>query len=587
MPSAPITPFTSAQINSILQISKTAASNAGFVSGETLQAIVVEKVDENKYLLSLKNVLVPASSDLPLKPGDKLVVKVTSLQPQITLSMMDPAETVPERTKNAKLPEPLTPVIPVKTNSTLQISKTAVSNLGLTPGETFQTTVVEKIAENKYLLSLKNVLIPAISDGALKLGDKLVVKVTNLQPQITLSVMDPAKVLSDQKVNEKLAASLTPVVAAKTNSTLQIAKTAAPNIGISPGETLQTTVVEKVAENKYLLSLKNVLVPATSDVSLKPGDKIFVKVTSLQPQITLSMMDPAKAVMDQKVNEKLLFFRSNPNAILKMLTQSEDLTEMFEKSGLTNKFPSGQIDKLLKLLENIVLSGRTSSNKLFIRDFISNSGLLLEHSLGALVSQGDKSASVPLEDNIKTIMMKLSAAVDAELAENPESDPVIKASLKTLSNFTSDGVKTIEARQAVNVVFQESDYGLALQIPVASGDTTRLIDLFIRPEGKNEKGEYTFSSCSIVIFLDLDVLGKISINVGIREGSFRSLIKCEREEIKELLNKEVGRLKAALVEIGYRVDSLECLRESDLLQSRNTFMTSQSFSERELVNYFA
>ena len=156
-----------------------------------------------------------------------------------------------------------------------------------------------------------------------------------------------------------------------------------------------------------------------------------------------------------------------------------------------------------------------------------------------------------------------------------------------MAGFTAEALKTIEARQAINIVFQESDNGLVLQVPMSVADGLRQADIFIRPDDKNNQDGKNYSSCSIMIFLDLDILGKISVNASVREGSLCSLIKCEREDVKDIISSELSKLESVLSGIGYRVDYIDCLQEDGLTQEREEYFEEQSFSAVDLVNYFA
>ena len=236
----------------------------------------------------------------------------------------------------------------------------------------------------------------------------------------------------------------------------------------------------------------------------------------------------------------------------------------------------------------ITFSDNTKGNNLFVKDLIANTGLLLENKLSRLVTEGAKGInSKPLDDNIKTLLLKLSAGIQELLKGSEKLDPQIKVKLVNIAGFTAEALKTIEARQAINIVFQESDNGLVLQVPLSVADGLRQADIFIRPDDKNNQDEKNYSSCSIMIFLDLDILGKISVNASVREGSLRSLIKCEREDVKDIISSELSKLESVLAGIGYRVDYIDCLQEDGLTQEREEYFEEQSFSGVDLVNYFA
>jgi hypothetical protein len=118
------------------------------------------------------------------------------------------------------------------------------------------------------------------------------------------------------------------------------------------------------------------------------------------------------------------------------------------------------------------------------------------------------------------------------------------------------------------------------------GEGFRLADIFIRPDDKKREGKEKFSSSSVVIFLDMDFLGKLAINASIREGNFSCVIKCEEEEVKALINNDLDKLKSALLAIGYRVDYIDCMQDAGLTQVREEFLQEQSFYAAGLLNFF-
>ena len=357
---------------------------------------------------------------------------------------------------------------------------------------------------------------------------------------------------------------------------------------VAVGETLEVTVLEKNAGNKYLLAMKNMSIPASSEIPLNVGEKIQVKVGSVEPQIILNFAGNQKISTEPKINEKLLYGRTNPDSLLQMLSKFGEFVKDIQSGNLPLKFSKSEIDKLIKLFDAIIFSHNTKGNNLFLKDFINNTGLLLENKLSQLVAEGTKgNISKTFDDNIKSLLLKLSTQAQELLKDSTKLDPQIIAKLMKMDGFTTEAIKTIEARQALNIVFQESDNGVALQVPMSLADGLRQADIFIRPDDKNNQGEKKFSSCSVMIFLDLDILGKISVNASVREGSFRTLIKCEREDIKDIVASELGKLESVLSGIGYRVDYIDCLQEDGLAKEREEYFEKQSFSAMDLVNHFA
>jgi len=246
------------------------------------------------------------------------------------------------------------------------------------------------------------------------------------------------------------------------------------------------------------------------------------------------------------------------------------------------------IDGLIKLLNNIVFSAQTKTNPLFVKDFVTQIGLLLESDLGKIATHSAKDGRVPVPaENLKASLLILSAAITEAQKDIAKYDAPVLAKLMNLSSFTSEALKTIEARQAVNIVYQQNESGLYLQIPLMLGEALRQADVFITPDDKNAKGSKKFSSCSVVIFLDLDYLGEIYIDASVREGRIRCIIQCESEEVKLLVDATAGQLKEALGGIGYDVDQVDCLRITGLGNKKAEYMEQQLLDSMNLVNRFA
>jgi hypothetical protein len=368
---------------------------------------------------------------------------------------------------------------------------------------------------------------------------------------------------------------------------IEVSSFSASLADVSLGEILSATVLEKSAGGKCLLALKNTYVPAASTLPLKIGETLIVKVGSLQPQIVLTVVDEPTQRGEAIVKERLQQWRANPESLIQVINKVAEFAVLAKTDGLSLKVSSGDIDKLIKIFESIVFSSRTKEDPLFLPKFISNTGLLLESTLRQLIAQSVRGQqAVPLEDNLKTLLLKLSAAVGEALRENSSADSPTVAKLMNIAEFADEALQTIETRQVLNTIYQESENGFALQIPIALGGSFRLADIFITHEEKKEQGKKKFSAGSIVIFLDLDVLGKLMINASVREGGFSCVIKCAREEVRDLITGGLEEWRRLLTATGYSVNYLDCIQEEELESQREEFLAGQSFSAIDLVNFF-
>ncbi len=383
------------------------------------------------------------------------------------------------------------------------------------------------------------------------------------------------------------SAPISPAQNSITKNSIEISRSNVAQKGVVLGETLSVTVLEKSAGNKYTLALKNMQIPATSSVPLSVGEKLIVKVESLQPQITLNIVVNKNSTGDAQINENLRQWRVNPESLLHVINKVAEFAKLLQTANLPAAISQSHGDKLIKLFDDIILSPRTKNNPLFLKEFVSKLGLLLENSLRQLVASASQGKiDKPLEGNLKALLLKLSAAVSEVLRENPKLDIELAAKLTNISAFTGEALKAIEVKQVLNSVFQLSDNGLVLQVPVAVADGFRLACILITPEDKNGQGQTKFSSCAVTIFLDLDLLGKIAVNANIREGGVSCVIKCEREEVRDLITNNLDELKDSLSGTGYRVDYIDCVQEDGLMDEQEEFLARQSFFAADLVNFF-
>ncbi len=370
------------------------------------------------------------------------------------------------------------------------------------------------------------------------------------------------------------------------SSMLEIVRANLPLANLVPGETLTVRVLEKIDANQYLLSVKDASIAAKSEIPLKPGDTLQVKVQSLQPQIILSLTDTQKQSADAKINERLLQWRVHPDALPQLLSKLAEVAEQLKPGRLPLALSQKEMDGLIKLFGQIVFSSKTKTHPLFVKDFVAQTGLMLEKELATLVLQKAAGGLSLPADNLKTSLLKLSEALGEVLKDVTKFDASVMTKLLNLSSFASEALKTFEARQAVNVVYQQNENGLYLQIPMALGDAFRQMDVFITPDDKNAEGAKKFASCAIRIFLDMDYLGELAIEAGIREGRIRCVIQCESEDVKDLLEASATQLREALESTGYGVEQMDCLVTSDLGQKRAEFIGQQILGSTDLVNSY-
>lgn len=597
MASAPGIPNTPVNLNLFLQISKSSLPFK-ITPGEVLVLDVVEKLPNNQYLMNMKGTAITIKSEAPLQQGGKLQVKVQSVQPQLVLQAIEVQEQATDvRTENhpqrGSRPGALLQVL---TRTPDAFGNMKINDHAMPPlaqGQTLTVTVQEKLPGNQYMMALKGTMVAVKSETPLATGDKLPVRVQSVQPQLVLQLLEPQEQAAGVKTNQNQIpkevqhTSLNQGVTKTLSSFDNIKTQSKTEIALSPGQTLTVTVQEKLPGNQYQIAVRNTTITATSDIPLKEGEKLQVKVQSLQPQIILTVTDASKQALEAKVNEKLIQWRINPESMAQVIEKSSEFAQNLKSVSLPSGFSGKDAEVLLKILNNIVFSPKTKSNPLFVKDFITKTGLMLERDLSSLTMRKFGENPAAPADNLKASLLKLSDALSLALQDTTKFDDVTVQKLLNLTSFTSDALKTVETGQTVNVVYQQNENGLYLQIPLSLGEMYRQADIFIRPDDKNASDSKKYSSCSVSIFLDLDYLGEMAIEAGVREGRIHCIIKCEKEETRELLDASSQMLRDALTAIGYGVDRVECMKTSDLAAQKAEFIGQQILGTTDLVNSYA
>ena len=376
--------------------------------------------------------------------------------------------------------------------------------------------------------------------------------------------------------------SVTPGITFKPDNISVTTKTNLPLPQFRAGEVLNVNIIEKIAADQYLLSVKGATIRANSSLLLDAGEQIRVRVQSVVPQIVLNLFDAVPKDAAQ-INAQLIQWRLDPDSFVSLLGRLSEISSLL-KSELPG-FLRGEAQALLALFSSLVFSSRTRNNPLFVKDFLSRCGLLLESDLAAALA-GSETAhrEVSSKGNLKAALFKLAAALQE--AGQGNFSRTEAAGLASLASFASEALNTIQGRQVAALVYQNNESGLYLQIPLELSKGYGTADIFIKPDDKNAEGKNKFSSCRLVLFLSMDLLGQIVVDASLRAGRITCVLKCEDEKSVQIINAEAEKLKVALSAIGYTVEKIECQKETQLSRKKQEYIDEYLIGSAAIVNEF-
>ena len=357
-----------------------------------------------------------------------------------------------------------------------------------------------------------------------------------------------------------------------------------PVLSLTLGENLEALVLNQDHNRKALLQIKNTTVTADTPFPLPIGERLTVRVDQLQPNIVLRMIT-REDTETLRAAESLKFYRSNPGALKDLIVFAKEFflgNNLKELSGyLTKK----DLHNIYNILNKIIISKDNLSNPLFLKDFILALGLTGERRLFRALSDP---ATLKDEKNgltLKEILLKLSSELSPLQTTGDDIEPEIRQLVSQLSNFTDDAMKTIESLQIVNVLAQEQDGLFTLQIPLQLPGGIRMQDIYIEGDRKNEHGRG--KQYRIVLFLDMDALGELAIDAGVKEGILRCTIKCPDQESFDFMQALLPELRNTLSAIGYDTGSLQCLLDRDIPSWKQEFLNDYSVYSQTTVNVHA
>jgi len=386
--------------------------------------------------------------------------------------------------------------------------------------------------------------------------------------------MSPAPVTTNNPIAIKNVLSVSP----RANSSLS-------NLKI--GEVHQVRVLQKQLENKFVLAFKDARILATGEIPLKVGERLTVRVAGLEPQIVLCVISEENSKARARIAQSVRQWLAQPELLLQVVSKTAEITGLLPAVNLSPGMPKADAARLIKLLEDVIFSSGRKKNHLFVKEFVSKIGFLLESNLRKLAAENSKGAKqTDVGDNLKSLLVKLSEVIAEVLKDADLLDPLTGAKLVRLHSFAQDALKSIETQQVLNAYFQDGDKTFFLQIPLADAGVFSLAYIFITPEGKNKEEKTSFSSCSVAIFLNMDMLGEIIVSASLRERSFSCLIKCSSEDVRNLVDSNLRYLKAALEACGYNVDYIDCFFEEGLERQRRDFLENKFAQSADLVDYF-
>lgn len=357
---------------------------------------------------------------------------------------------------------------------------------------------------------------------------------------------------------------LTPTIAShKLNHLLQIQKKAESLPPLSVGEVVEAEVMETSRYGKALISLKNNRVMADSELLLKKGEKIAVRVTQLHPGVILRIVQN-EISQNFRLMDYLRFYHSNPNALFEFLIKGIERFSPENLEELAAHLGKEDIKNIRNLLKSLIFSSESFKNPLFFKDYVFNLGYLMEK----------KNAS----QNLKGLLTRMSGRL--QLLMEARNLPAAEK----LAGFVRSSLQIIDSHQVINYLFHEYEGKYMFQVPLLFPKNKGLAEIFVKFGDRDSKGKGRRNEKNVLFLLNMDALGDIIVEAKIKTKKTSCVLKCGDENICDFIRPFLKELGDGLTALGYEIDYLKCVTETDNLKIKAEYREFQNLFAMESVD---
>ncbi len=356
---------------------------------------------------------------------------------------------------------------------------------------------------------------------------------------------------------------------------------------VSVGEEVSVSILQRHSDRQYLVALRDRQVLADSATPLKVGDELRMRVDQQHPRLVLRVLSE-EAAFNDILTENLRLFRANPEGLLSSITKTERLLAQVIVHPQLPSSVRNEIQTILQMIQALRYSDTTLKNGDYLRNYPTNIGLLLESHLKRvlLAERGQGELYDPVSGGLKELLLKLTGTLGT-LSMDDALPVELFLSLQQVQSLAEDAVKIIENQQIINVLLQETEHTYLLQIPLLFPGCMKLSDILIREDRRSDGGSRGARSFTAELCLDLDVLGRVLVEVTLRDKRITCICKCEEATVREFLSARLSHLQETLLSAGYRVERLSCVLEKDLEAQVLALKSNCQLYSAQSVNLFA
>jgi hypothetical protein len=370
-------------------------------------------------------------------------------------------------------------------------------------GEQIPAQVV-KVSPLGVLINLKGSQLLLQGLSGLKAGTELIVKVTGLEPQISLQVLS------------------------------SVSPRQAPLLAFEIGQEVTAKVAEQSAEGSFLIDIQGASFEAFSPEELPIGSWLNLRVEQLEPHLAFQIIDPQSDMTTaalQLMRDHLPHSATAAQSLERLQQALLGLANIPLRGDVPTKELALGLNRMQTLLDQFLPQGTPPDGRQIIT-LVRDGGLQYESKLAAAVVSGHEEMARIAQGDLKGQILYLLQAV--ERAAEPAEASTVAAPLE-------DHLGHIETQQALNLLAQAYRAPFQFQIPFPStqGPTTAFLSVEPEAHGSTESGA-TGSGHHIMLQFDAEELGRTSIDAYVAKHILRVIFYVEHSGGLNLLQTELS-----------------------------------------------
>jgi len=342
---------------------------------------------------------------------------------------------------------------------------------------------------------------------------------------------------------------------------------------LSEGEILTGRVLQAAGERSYLARLQGRTLLLKSDLPLRPGQALTVRVGQGKAGLELEVLkieggrqtesaSPAppsalSAPIESSVAAVLQRALSTGETLGGRVTALSDQIAQLLNSPQGRSLPS-DILQALRAIKLPILSAAGGEVAAELMQLISALGLNLEADLAKLLGRGVRKLE---EGNLDSLGLKWKVMRLISVLESSDVDAESSALLKEIIQEARGLLKSLEQIQAQNARFSNASY-LFLELPFAPIEGFERARLEIFYKKRNDGKEIDPDNCSVAFTLDMSRLGRVRVWLAVRDGRVSGTIETKDGKTADFLRAETESLDEALEAQGYEAAGFQVAEKS-------------------------